>query len=117
MNPPPAKSLERHDRADVCPMCFTEILLATNQCPHCGVPVDSMGISRPEPVSKSKPQTLFFEMLSFWALMIGLLLSLPKKWMSASTMIEQVMCVVPFLVSGILAIKFTRLWYQQKKVA
>ncbi len=68
-------------------------------------------------MSKSKPQTLLIEMLVFWTSTVTFLLSLPEKWMSASTMVEQVMCVVPILVSGILAMKYTRLWYQQKKVA
>jgi hypothetical protein len=35
---------ERHDGADLCPMCLTELLLPVNACPKCGAAVNSAGI-------------------------------------------------------------------------
>jgi|GEM_PF-5975058 hypothetical protein len=45
VNEEPVK--ERHDGADLCPMCLTELLLPTNSCPQCGAPVNAAGIIEP----------------------------------------------------------------------
>ena len=75
MNSPHAVIQERHDGADVCPMCFTEILYVSNQCPHCGAPVDSPGLTNlktpAEPVMAKSLRLRLIGLVVFGALYLS----------------------------------------------
>ena len=113
MNSPHAAIQERHDGAAVCPMCFKEILYVSNQCPHCGAPVDSPGLLEPEPMTEANPRSLLFTMVGFWG-MFGLHLCIVSISTTDSTLdlLPNWLCVFFF---AYLATKFTREWHQQRK--
>lgn len=116
MNSPHAAIQERHDGADVCPMCFKEILYVSNQCPHCGAPVDSPGLLDLEPMKAASPKTVLLKMLVFWGMFVFYLFRvIPSGRLITGTNLQLLGCWLNIFAFAYLAIKHTREWHQQRK--
>lgn len=118
MNTDHEPAQERHDGADVCPMCFKEVLKVANQCPHCGAPVDSPGLlgAPVEPLKVANPKTLFLKMLCFWVLFgFYLFLILTPSKPNPASLYENIVRLIYVCFCAHLAIKHTREWQQQRK--
>lgn len=118
MNTDHEPAQERHDGADVCPMCFKEVLKVANHCPHCGAPVDSPGLlgAPVEPLKVANPKTLFLKVLCFWVLFgFYLIRVIPSGRLTTGTHLQLLLCWLNIFIYAYLAIKFTREWQQQRK--
>ncbi len=105
-----ARADERHDGVDVCPMCMTEILHVTNQCPHCGAAVDSDGIyDKADSPSNPMHQT-WREMACARAVLLASLMQLPNHWFKAANQPLRWLYIVGIIILVAIALRKTLTW-------